>query len=217
MGGETCKVDDNCMCNRSLEDMKNYHWSYLNSTYNKEVISRWETDGCIEEIKRRLGYRLSLSDIYHTERMTPGEDFNIVIKIRNTGFAAPMNPRDVELVLIDESGVKKVWKCDNVDPRYWFAGETATIEMELDMPANITGKSALYLNLPDPKETLRNNPKFSIRLANDAHWDAARGYNRLLRFSEQGQISLPSPDELNSNTFTVSGEDATLGSNFSPW
>lgn len=217
MGGETCKVSDYCRCDASLKDMEDYHWSYLNSTYNTSVINRWETDGCMDEIKRRLGYRLSLSEIHHTESMVAGEDFNIVIKIRNTGFAAPMNPRAVELVLADETGVKKVWKCEDIDPRYWFAGETATIEMELDMPADITGKSELYLNLPDPKETLRNNPRFSIRLANDAHWDAARGYNRLLRFSENGQISLPSPDESNNSTFTVSGEDATLGNSVSPW
>lgn len=41
----------------------------------------------------------------------------------------------------------------------------------------------LYLNLPDPCENLRNNPKFSIRLANEGVWDENTGYNRLYTFS----------------------------------
>ena len=38
----------------------------------------------------------------------------------------------------------------------------------------------IYLNLPDPMETLRDNPDYSIQLANEGVWEAETGYNSLL-------------------------------------
>ncbi|MEX0679841.1 MAG: hypothetical protein WD097_00525, partial [Balneolales bacterium] len=37
----------------------------------------------------------------------------------------------------------------------------------------------VLLNLPDPTETLRDRPAFSIRLANAGTWEEATGFNRL--------------------------------------
>lgn len=178
MGGETCGVSDYCRCTASLKDMEDYHWTYLNSAYNKKVHSVWENGGCMDEVKLRLGYRLSLSEVYHSPEAVAGQDFRVVLKIRNTGFAAPMNGRAVEIVLVDAEGGKTVYECD-VDPRYWFAGQTATVDKTLTLPADLEGGFALYLNLPDPKPTLHDNPMFSIRLANDGVWDDKTGYNMI--------------------------------------
>lgn len=183
MGGETCGLSAYCKCDATLKDMEDYHWTYLNSAYHGQVIGRWRTDGCLDEIERRLGYRLHISDLYHTANPAPGEDFNMVLKIKNTGFAAPMNGRMVELILEDGNGNQIVLECNDIDPRYWFAGETATIDKVIKIPANATGKCSLYLNLPDPKETLRNNPRFSIRLANDNVWNEETGYNKIAEFT----------------------------------
>lgn len=183
MGGETCAVSKYCLCEASLQDMKDYHWTYLNSSYNGKVLGRWRTDGCMEEIERRLGYRLSLTDIYHTPTAVAGEDFKVALKIQNTGFAAPMNGRAVELVLVDGKGKKTVLECNEIDPRYWFAGESVTIEKTISIPADATGTCTLYLNLPDPKVTLHDNPRFSIRLANENVWDEVSGYNKLVEFT----------------------------------
>jgi hypothetical protein len=172
-----------CTCEKSLKDMEDYHWTYLNSGYNGKVLGRWRTDGCMDEIERRLGYRLSLSDIYHTPAAVAGEDYKVVLKIKNTGFAAPMNGRAVELVLVDGKGKKTVLECKDIDPRYWFAGETATIEKTISIPADATGACTLYLNLPDPKPTLHDNPLFSIRLANENVWNEETGYNKLVEFT----------------------------------
>ena len=43
----------------------------------------------------------------------------------------------------------------------------------------LSGEYTLSLNLPDPAEKLRNNPMFSIRLANKNVWDESTGYNKL--------------------------------------
>lgn len=215
MGGETCGVSDYCTCTASLKDMEDYHWTYLNNDYHQDVIAGWETGGCLNEIKLRLGYRLSLTDIYHTSIMTPGKDFNIVLKIRNTGFAAPMNGRAVELVLVDGTGRTTVWECPEIDPRYWFAGESVTIDKTVKIPAETTGECTLYLNLPDPKTTLHDNPMFSIRLANDNIWVEDKGYNRLVVLTATGIT--PEDPELDSDSMTSTGEDAILGSEFNPW
>lgn len=183
MGGETCQVSGYCKCKRSLQDVADYHWTYLNSGYNSNVLNGWRNEGCFDEIERRLGYRLVLKETHHTRNPIPGEDFRIIIKIQNNGYAAPANPRAVELVLVDSNGEKIVYEQPDIDPRYWFAGETITIDRVIKLPENASGKYKVYLNLPDPKETLHDNPLFSIRLANENIWNMEMGYNRVAVFT----------------------------------
>lgn len=183
MGGETCGLSKYCQCDASLKDMEDFHWTYLNSEYHGEVLARWRNDGCMDEIKRRLGYRLSLADVFHASSAVPGEDYRVVLKLKNTGFAAPMNPRAVELVLVDGKGNKTVYEQKDIDPRYWFAGETVTIDRLIKIPDDATGECTLYLNLPDPKPTLHDSPLFSIRLANENVWDEVTGYNKVFEFT----------------------------------
>ena len=83
-------------------------------------------------------------------------------------------------MLVDGNGKKTVYEQKDVDPRYWFAGETATLDKVIKIPADASGKCTLYLNLPDPKATLHDNPAFSIRLANEDVWEAETGYNKVL-------------------------------------
>lgn len=183
MGGETCQLSSYSRCAQSLKDMEDYHWTYLNSGYNTTVLNGWKSGGCMDEVERRLGYRLSLAEVYQTPDPAAGKRFRIVLKIRNTGFAAPVNPRAVEIVLVDGNGKKTVYEQKDVDPRYWFAGETATVDKVIKLPSDASGKCTLYLNLPDPKETLHDNPYFSIRLANAKVWDESTGYNKIAEFS----------------------------------
>ena len=182
MGGETCGVSSYCECDVTLQDCEDYHWTYLNIEYNRQVHNVWKNNGCWDEIERRLGYRLSFADVYHS---TPaaGEDMTVALQIKNSGFAAPMNGRAVELVLVDGNGRKTVYELDDVDPRYWFAGRTINIEKAISIPADASGKCTLYLNLPDPKPTLHDNPRFSIRLANDGIWNDDLGYNKVMEFN----------------------------------
>jgi hypothetical protein len=163
--------------------MEDYHWTYLNSAYHGGVLTRWRTDGCMPEIERRLGYRFALTDVYNDKAAVAGQDFRVVLKLKNSGFSAPINPRAVELVLVDGNGKKTVYEQTDLDPRYWFAGETVTIDRLVKIPADATGECTLYLNLPDPKPTLHDNPLFSIRLANENVWDEATGYNKVATFT----------------------------------
>lgn len=182
MGGETCAVSSFCECEVSLKDMEDYHWTYLNIEYNRNVHNVWKDGGCWDEVERRLGYRLSLTDAYHSD-FAAGQDVTVAVQIKNSGFAAPMNGRGFEFVLVDGNGKKTVYGFEDIDPRYWFANRTINVEKVISIPADASGKCTLYLNLPDPKPTLHDNPRFSIRLANENVWDETTGYNKIAEFS----------------------------------
>ncbi len=211
MGGETCEVSEYCTCTASLKDMEDYHWSYLNNDYHQDVIGGWKSGGCMDEIRRRLGYRLSLSDVSYSTAPDAGSFMHVILNIRNTGFAAPMNGRAVEFVLVDGNGKKTVYECNDIDPRYWFAGQTAVIDRSIRIPEDAEGTCTLYLNLPDPKPTLHDNPLFSIRLANDGIWNKDEGYNRLCKFTIDGSSVSPT------GAFAATGENITFGQEFDPW
>ena len=181
MGGETCGLSDYCKCKQSIKDCEDFHWTYMNSGYNADVLNRWESDGCMNEVKRRLGYRLSLKDVA-TSKAVAGKALRVRFNIKNSGFAAPGNPRHVELVLVDGNGKKTVYEFKDVDVRYWFANETVTVDKLIDLPKDASGNCTLYLNMPDPKATLHDNPLFSIRLANDGVWNEKTGYNKIAEF-----------------------------------
>ncbi|MCR5017671.1 MAG: DUF4832 domain-containing protein [Bacteroidales bacterium] len=172
MGGETCNVSDYCVCDASLKDMKDYHWTYLNSGYNGDVLSRWRSSGCMDDIVARLGYRLVLEKVERGANPVAGEDLDIAIRFRNDGFAAPMNPRNAELVFIDASG-KKTFFTLPYDPRTWHPGPHLLVT-KIKLPSE---KGSLYLNLSDP--LLPDNPLYSIALANEGVFDKSTGYNKL--------------------------------------
>ena len=182
MGGETCGLSDYCKCKQSIKDCEDFHWTYMNSGYNADVLNRWESDGCMNEVKRRLGYRLSLVDVATSSTAAAGEYYRVKMNVKNSGFAAPANPRHVELVLVDGNGKKTVYEFKDVDMRYWFANETVTVDKVITLPKDASGNCTLYLNMPDPKETLHDNPLFSIRLANDGVWNEKTGYNKIAEF-----------------------------------
>jgi hypothetical protein len=184
MGGETC-ADTTPFCNcedsivpGAVSTMEAYHFSYLHISYHPQVISRWKKENCFDQIDRRLGYRLVLKEGHFTPTAKAGEDYRIVLEMENVGFAAPMNPRDAEFVLCGKDGkVAKTWPL-NSDPRTWHSGPF-TIDQTVKLPEGISGEYKLFLNLPDPETTLRNNPYFSIQLANNGLWDEKTGFNSL--------------------------------------
>ena len=182
MGGETCAVSPYCECPVTMKDLEDFHWTYLNIEYNRQVHNVWKNGGCWDEVERRLGYRLALTDVYHST-FAAGKDCTVAVQVKNSGFAAPMNGRGYELILVDGNGKTTVYAFDDVDPRYWFANRTVNVEKVISIPADATGNCTLYLNLPDPKPTLHDNPRFSIRLANENVWEEATGYNKIAEFT----------------------------------
>ena len=189
MGGESCELTAYCHCegteryNGALKDLAINHFTYLNNGYHQSVLKRWRDEGCMEEIKKRLGYRFVLEEGQFTKEAEAGKPFQVVLKLRNDGFSPAQNPRDVELILADASGkAVKTWPVDS-DPRYWMPGEETTIDQTVTLPEGISGAMTLYLNLPDPCKTIHDHPFFSIRLANEDVWMEDTGYNKIYSFN----------------------------------
>lgn len=173
MGGETCNVSNYCTCTASLKDMKDYHWTYLNSGYNSSVHDRWKDKGCFDEITDRLGYRLVLQDVTCAGPFEEGKTARLILNLENRGFAAPMNPRNAEVVFVAQDGTETRFPLDS-DPRTWHPG-LHRIEVDFTLPA---AKGIVYLALEDP--LLPKRSEYSIALANEAVFDAVNGWNKLL-------------------------------------
>lgn len=180
MGGETCNPSSYSECSNALEEMERFHWSYLNSGYHQTVLNDWRVNGCMDEVKKRLGYRFVLKTGVFTERVAPGHCFSIQLDIENEGFAAPFNPRDVEIILRKTDWSADYWVRLPDNPQFWLPGETQSIAHEIHLPADLPeGEYKVYLNLPDPEPDLFDRPEYAIRTANNGTWNSEMGYNYL--------------------------------------
>jgi len=180
MGGETCEKCSYSNGVNALAEMAKFHWTYLNNDYREEVTNMWKKDGTMDSALMFLGYRLVLDKIILTPKPATGKLFEVYCELHNCGFAAPMNKRGLELILIDSSDpAKKFVFPQTVDPRYWLPGDPHKFTLSGVLNNVPAGKYQLYLNLPDPYASLHDDPRYSIRLANENMWDYKTGYNYL--------------------------------------
>ena len=179
-GGETCCDCGFAGCTNALTDLARMHWSVLNKDYNHDVLNRWINEGCMDEVKRRLGYRFELIEATIPDSIKPGGIFNLHFKIINRGFASPYNPRNLEIILRNNNDNIKYRLVANVDPRYWLPGDTITVNIEGGIPSDmIEDGYNIFIFLADPEVRLHDNPDYAIRLANQNLWEDSTGYNSL--------------------------------------
>ena len=180
MGGETCKECQYSGGENAIKEMEKFHWSYLCNSYHPAILSSWVSSGHYETIKRRLGYRIALDKAYLTQEPKAGEKFNAQITLHNSGFAAPANKRNLELIFVSAANPEEKYIYPQTeDPRFWLGGETRIIDLSCTLDAAMKGEYKVYINLPDPYPSLHDNPLYSIRLANENMWEEATGYNLL--------------------------------------
>jgi hypothetical protein len=184
VGGETCDdayspQNDCAPMGHAEEEMASLHLSFLNSTYNNDVNNDWDSLGCMESIRKRMGYRFVLQQARLPVHAVAGGVMTIDMRLKNEGYASPFNPRVVELVLRDRVNGKKTAISCKVDIRHWYSGKIVwkeTVRLPQDLAE---GAYDLLLSLQDPYPTLAGRAAYSIRLANENCWDAATGYNDL--------------------------------------
>lgn len=184
VGGETCSdaysPENDCEPNGKAEqEFSDCHFTYLNTDYSNSVNNDWETDGCMDNIKRKLGYRLVLREGEYPVEATAGGTFDITIELENIGYAAPFKERPVLLVLRGKtSGV--VYKFPfETEIRKWYTG-SFTLTGSFELPSNISIEDyELLLSLPDKYESIQDRFEYSIRLANDDVWEEETGFNNL--------------------------------------
>ncbi|MEU6716417.1 DUF4832 domain-containing protein [Nonomuraea sp. NPDC046802] len=177
MGGETCNPNPpRSGCPTALDELSRFHWTYLNTDYHTGVLNSWNTGGCLADVGRRLGYRLTLQNGTYPATAVRGGPLPITVNLRNDGWAAPVNPRGLELVLRSSSATYRLPLTG--DPRKWLPG-TTTLSQTVTLPATMApGSYTLLLSLPDPQ--LGSRPEYAIRLANTGTWESATGLNNLL-------------------------------------
>ncbi|WP_421876722.1 DUF4832 domain-containing protein [Marinoscillum sp.] len=182
VGGETCSdgyspQNDCAPAGMADEDLRYLHYTYLNADYNNDVNNDWVEGGCMEAIKRNLGYRIVLDSAYLEEKVAVGGSMDLSLFIRNVGYAAPMSDRPVVLILFNQDTEESFKFEFNTDVRFWL--ESVSLEDSFDLSNVPAGVYNLYLSLPDGHESIEDRPEYAIRLANEDMWEEESGWNNL--------------------------------------
>jgi hypothetical protein len=178
MSGETCApFPPRSECTNAIREMELLHFSAINEAYHKGIIRSWEEGGCLQEISDRMGYRLALTSADFNEQVRPGGILDLVVNLENKGFASTINERFLYIVIFNDTERYEVQT--SIDPRAWQPG-TSSFTIQLHIPSNADeGEYQLALWLPDAHETLRENPLYAIRFANENIFDEQTGLNIL--------------------------------------
>lgn len=191
VGGETCSnlayADENdCDSHggQAIKQMQRFNYTYLNSDYNnQDVNNTWQTQGCMAEIKKKLGYRVVMLSSTMPSSITAGNQLNFELRVKNEGFAAIINKRVLYLILKETtsgSEVKLKLSGSNIDPRFWLPNQEVVVNASAVVPVSITGEFDAYLLLEDQSSNAtKSNPAYSIQMANLNTWDSNRGWNKL--------------------------------------
>lgn len=186
-GGEPAGVSSSLAysdCQGTLADLAQMHWSAMsiNQSDSTQIYQKWQAQGCMEQIKRRLGYRFRLLNSTVPKRVRSGSTFSMKFTVVNDGWASPYNPRRLEVILRNTATGQEYFLPVTEYIRQWMPGVTKVVNVNGNLPNNIpVGEYQVLLNLPDPHIKLRNRPEYSIRLANKYVWEPSTGYNSLLQ------------------------------------
>lgn len=183
VGGETCSdgyspQNDCAPTGKADSEMANLHFTYLNADYNHQVNNDWVEGGCIESIKRNLGYRFVLKSGVYPSVVSQDQNIDVQLSLANVGYASPVRARPVQLLLRNmQGGAIHAFEFDT-DIRRWFTGD---LELNGSFSASgiAAGEYELLLNLPDGAESISGRPEYSIRLANAELWEEDSGFNLL--------------------------------------
>lgn len=184
VGGETCDnafspQNDCAPAGQAEQVMGAMHYSYLNAGYNNDVNNDWQTGGCMDNIRRKLGYRFVLREGRFPDRAQTGKALALAIDLDNVGYASPYNARPLQLILRNVKTGKQHIIPIKADVRRWFTGRVQ-VRDALTIPVAVEpGQYELLLNLPDAYASLANTPAYSIRLANEGLWEPNTGFNSL--------------------------------------
>lgn len=179
-GGETCALHARNDSTAAINEMTTLHTDYLNIDYHPDVITKWKTQGGFDEIDRRLGYRFQLNSSALPSAVKPGGLLPVNVNLSNVGFGELFNPRNVEVVLRNNTTGAVVTAALAADPRFWSGGTTQNLATQLVLPNNLAeGMYTVALWMPDTEASLRSDVRYAIRFANTGVWEASTGFNVL--------------------------------------
>lgn len=180
VGGETCQYNPpRSECANAQAELAQFHWSFINNGYRPEVLDSWVTGGCMDTIRRSLGYRLVLREASIPTQTQAGHIMNLNVLLSNVGFASMYNFRPVYLVLQGQTNRYEL-PLTGIDPRRWESGQDYTLNFNVTVPLDIVpGTYQVGLWLPDAYSSLKVAPSYAVRFANTNVWDPPTGTNIL--------------------------------------
>jgi Domain of unknown function (DUF4832)/Domain of unknown function (DUF4874) len=193
-GGETCNPADEPgaqvrgSCEDILAEGRQFSLSFLNNDYHREAFhDRWQSEGCLPEVERRMGYRLAWETITHAGQAQRGQDMTLDFSVRNDGWARPYSARPMQIVLRHRaSGDVLRLSGSGADIRNWLPNATHIGSLVVAVPDTAAaGDYDVHVALPDAAATLAADARYAIRPANadssasGAGWDATLGAFRL--------------------------------------
>jgi hypothetical protein len=155
-----------------------------------------------------MGYRYNLLRGDYSDQAAPGGKANVVISLRNVGYAPLYNRRTAYIVLKNNS---KTYALPlNADPRRWLPNDAwSQIREQVAIPADVAeGTYHLYLWMPDRHESIKNDPRYAIRFGNTNVWDQNTGYNDLGATITISNSAPQDPGALPEGISNVQGEKA---------
>ena len=90
---------------------------------------------------------LKKSFITHSSAFDPTTTLSL--QMENTGFSGSYHKFQVKVTLISENGSRLTLPV-STDTRFWKAGETQDLSLELNLSELSTGNYQIYLKLQDP-------------------------------------------------------------------
>ncbi len=185
VGGETCddaySPENNCeTAGHAQTEMRSMHYSFLNCAYNNDVNNDWQSGGCMDEIKKNLGYRFVLRNaIYHAANAKAGKQFSFTINLENMGYASPYNARPAKIIMRNKQSGEIFSFDTDTDVRKWYSGKIS-LNIKIVLPANMPKADyEILLFLPDEYSSIAACPEYAIRFANENVWEENTGYNNL--------------------------------------
>ncbi|MEP0355204.1 DUF4832 domain-containing protein [Paraglaciecola sp.] len=190
VGGETCddgySPQNNCSHN-VVDIIDRFNYTYLNSAYNNQVNNDWQDEGCMSDIKRRLGYRLAMVKGEFSSVANAGGLMIFSLDIDNLGFTSPMFPMQLRVIFTHNTSGQEyavVLDSERYDIRSWRPESNVRIEENLQLPASMErGQYHLSLHIADVSNggIISHRPEYSIQFANQGTWQPQKGYNSLLQ------------------------------------
>lgn len=167
VGGETCKDEEEfTTCTNAVNEFKKFQYSYINEAYHQDVIQRWKDEGCYNEIKENVGYRL----VAKTLDMTLGtQELKLKLSIENRGYASPYIKSEVNYLLKNSSNTF-VFK-QSIDTRIFYAQSLKEVDSTLALSNVVNGEYCLYLQI--------GKVYSAIRLSNSQLWEESSKTNKL--------------------------------------
>jgi hypothetical protein len=163
-GGETCNLDGAerwRSCTNMLSEPPTLHVNYLNGDYATGAVSTWTSNGCYDEIRRKLGYRFKVTRVEYTPTVAAGGTFTVEIDIVNSGWAKLHRPRTAKVVL--RSGASSTsYTPSNSGTSGWAPGTTTTLVVTASAPST-AGTYSIRLAIPDPDAPARI--PYAVKLA----------------------------------------------------